>query len=678
MASGAMDPSTKPDGDGSNVVLGVTPTPAPRPTAPPPTTPSGRTIASDIKSPAAKRPPVRSEAPPVSAPADVARRVVKGFYELNNIWMHADMWLNRLSETIGLNADVTKGLNKWVDQLEGVSVNTNDEVHRMKLVIGKNDCEFKGVVQQHIGELKDSTMECIAKTLQEIDGTRRDMRDDFLMLDGEFTKLKQDVHELTRVLKTVAGDGRPAGSQTVVGGDGHIALGDVAAVESVVEQLNVAHQTLANELRRHRRTFEQVAKLQGEVQSMSRTMAKLNSLVEAGRYFVWTQFSASEHAALTASPGMSQAGAWQGEAGQGDQQLSFGNTAGDFIWGKERLFDDRTATMDVPKYDPHEREIRSIAVRNYATGRVPDARVALAWAEEHRHNRISLDGVRSQDGLARLEVDAVDLSSQIWSWLHLSLQGQDSVMAMYENIEPLIGLEVWRQFIVQIHQQPPEQRARLHHLVMNPAKANTVGDMVECIEGWENNIRKCTEAGARTLDDEDMRITTMSMLPGDLPLTFIPCMRHIERHDDFKERIRVEAEYYVHGANKLNTVKGLMLADAEGDLGDVHVAFDDETESLLQMVPDAMQDQMTALFKKNGFRPTLRFRPGGARQPGARGDRPRGAYIPPRDKHDHICRNCGEEGHGSNDCKTSYKPPSERLLRLRQARPRGSEVPKQD
>ena len=70
----------------------------------------------DVRSPQAKRAPVRSETPRVEDTAvmeNAARS--KMVRELSQKWINAGVWLNKLAESVACNADIMNGLATRVD-----------------------------------------------------------------------------------------------------------------------------------------------------------------------------------------------------------------------------------------------------------------------------------------------------------------------------------------------------------------------------------------------------------------------------------------------------------------------------------------------------------------------------------------------------------------------------------
>ena len=167
------------------------------------------------------------------------------------------------------------------------------------------------------------------------------------------------------------------------------------------------------------------------------------------------------------------------------------------------------------------------------------------------------------------------LSGQLWTMFSLILNESEAVNK-FHNCKQLNGAEVWRKLVQPIKSNTPEMRHRLHDRVRGLAKASKLDDVMSKIEQWENNLRTYCDAGGRHPDEEDTIILALSILPTDLPFSFVSGLRKIREYDELRERLREEVDYYANGAHKSGTGRGRRAAEeggggSKGKDGDVEV-----------------------------------------------------------------------------------------------------------
>ena len=159
-----------------------------------------------------------------------------------------------------------------------------------------------------------------------------------------------------------------------------------------------------------------------------------------------------------------------------------GSDGGQGHAGFRKLFDDKVAQSSAFKYTSGGKERWAAAVRHYLIGRCADVKVFLKWAEDRQTRVITDEDVKNDDALQMLDVPAIELSSQVWAWLHLNLHEDNTRATLFSNVDSLNGAEIWRKIIMPINARGPEQRFRLRSKVHNPTRANKLDEVMFRIE----------------------------------------------------------------------------------------------------------------------------------------------------------------------------------------------------
>ena len=100
-----------------------------------------------------------------------------------------------------------------------------------------------------------------------------------------------------------------------------------------------------------------------------------------------------------------------------------------------------------------------VMTRNYWVGRTPDMKVVLEWIEGFKDVEITDERIEQAKSGCELMTDLnpVDASQQMWSYLNLNLQGD--VVETFRNVGLLNGAEAWRRIIQPIDSNSAPKRS---------------------------------------------------------------------------------------------------------------------------------------------------------------------------------------------------------------------------
>ena len=178
--------------------------------------------------------------------------------------------------------------------------------------------------------------------------------------------------------------------------------------------------------------------------------------------------------------------------------------------------DGKVAALPTYQYCPKDTAAWLLKVRNYFIGKCPDLEYLLRWAESFQHKEITQAQVKDC-GLA-LDVDPVQASQRIWTWLQLPLMGSGTPELDYNNAEALNGMEVWRCLAVPLASKSLPRRFALRDKVQNPKQCSSFAAVLEQLKTWQKDLVAYVAAGGAMPSDEDKRYQLMKMLPGNLSL----------------------------------------------------------------------------------------------------------------------------------------------------------------
>ena len=157
------------------------------------------------------------------------------------------------------------------------------------------------------------------------------------------------------------------------------------------------------------------------------------------------------------------------------------------------MLDGKIASLPTFQYDSKDTASWLLKVKNYLTGQCPDLEYLLKWAEDHQHQELTQAEVKSC-GLV-LDVDPVQASQRIWTWLQMPLMGSGSPELDYNNTETLNGLEIWRKLAVPQASKSRPRRYALRDRIQNPKPCASFGAVLEQLKGWHKDLTAYVAAG---------------------------------------------------------------------------------------------------------------------------------------------------------------------------------------
>ena len=199
-------------------------------------------------------------------------------------------------------------------------------------------------------------------------------------------------------------------------------------------------------------------------------------------------------------------------------------------------------------------------------------------------------------------------------------------------------------------------------LVTNPRGAASVDKIEAAIGEWDTNCRLFAEADGPAQDEQSRRISLVSMLPKEINA-------HISMHWDLPEyrtyhRSKKYIIKYVKTIINLNKsikpVHAVVPQQEAEPPPELPMTEEDEAaqaalmERLVHTEDPAERAEICAVMRNRGFRAPTRGQ-GGQRQ---RTTTTR--YMPPRDRNDITCVNCGKAGHTAPNCSEAQKDKKDR------------------
>jgi len=288
----------------------------------------------------------------------------------------------------------------------------------------------------------------------------------------------------------------------------------------------------------------------------------------------------------------------------------------------ERGLDEKIAALTDYQYNGSNGGDKwRIKTRNYIIGKSPAMLPVLKWVEQLGETPCDVASTRSaiaEYGMM-VEVDIEKISANIWSFLSTCLSG--AAMTIFESVDVLNGLDAWRQLHNHIQKGSATRRLTLREPAIHPRAARNEEEVNMAITKWEIDYKKYLDAGGSELNDEDLRMTLLQLLPQQLREGLIWRATESRCYAEFREHVRIKSEQILMLRSKLP----VYAAVEQTEFGKL----------LAEEFPDSKPDDILALV--NRLRSQAR--------PGAPG-----AARPAREPR---CANCGGT-HLAKDCKTPW------------------------
>ena len=241
-----------------------------------------------------------------------------------------------------------------------------------------------------------------------------------------------------------------------------------------------------------------------------------------------------------------------------------------------------------------------------------------------------------------VDSDIEAISAAMWSFLSTCVSG--TAMTIFESIEVLSGLDAWRQLHNHIQKGSATRRLTLREPAIHPRAARSEEEISMAITKWETDYKRYLEAGGSELNDEDLRMTLLQLLPQQLREALLWRATESRSYGEFREHVRIKAEQILMLRHKLPAYHVESPGAGGGGLEDTETG-----RWLREEFPEAKDEEILALVGRLGARSGNRP-PGATRRPAAPG--------PAREVR---CANCGGY-HAAKDCSLPWiEDPTKRV-----------------
>ena len=201
--------------------------------------------------------------------------------------------------------------------------------------------------------------------------------------------------------------------------------------------------------------------------------------------------------------------------------------------GDERklILDKKLAVLEQHKYTDKDIPVWAQHVRNYLMGQNRCMKAYIKWIEDHGETEITAEEVKSLEHSRHIEacdMSYIQASEALWSWLNLAIGTNASGRLKFDNVDELLGVEVWRKLILPVNSKSTVVKNLLRDKVQNPKHSPTMANIMEYVEMWEKDTGRFIKAGGTKHSDEDKLAQLMKILP--------PTLSHemAMRADDYK------------------------------------------------------------------------------------------------------------------------------------------------
>ena len=154
-------------------------------------------------------------------------------------------------------------------------------------------------------------------------------------------------------------------------------------------------------------------------------------------------------------------------------------------------------------------------VRAYFLGRSKCMKPILDAIEARGDHKVSEDDFQRMCNNLMVDLEADQVSQEMWSWINLTLENPTSAERTLHNVPELNGAELYRRLVAPLGQvQPSVQRKNaLRDKIQNPTKAKSMTTLMDAVADYEANMIDCVKAGGIEPSDEDQRGQLMKILP---------------------------------------------------------------------------------------------------------------------------------------------------------------------
>ncbi len=124
-------------------------------------------------------------------------------------------------------------------------------------------------------------------------------------------------------------------------------------------------------------------------------------------------------------------------------------------------------------------------------------------------------------------------------------------MTIFESVDVLNGLDAWRQLHNHIQKGSATRRLTLREPAIHPRAARNEEEVNMAITKWEIDYKKYLDAGGSELNDEDLRMTLLQLLPQQLREGLIWRATESRCYAEFREHVRIKSEQILMLRSKL-------------------------------------------------------------------------------------------------------------------------------
>ena len=123
-----------------------------------------------------------------------------------------------------------------------------------------------------------------------------------------------------------------------------------------------------------------------------------------------------------------------------------------------------------------------------------------------------------QSGEVMMNLDPIQVSRELWSWINLTLTKSTSARQTFHNVEELNGAEVYRRLVTPLGLTQPSvtRRGVLRDRVQAPSRAKNMITIMDAVKDWETNKLAFHKAGGSQHSDEEERAQLYKILPTDI------------------------------------------------------------------------------------------------------------------------------------------------------------------
>ena len=114
-------------------------------------------------------------------------------------------------------------------------------------------------------------------------------------------------------------------------------------------------------------------------------------------------------------------------------------------------------------------------VGNYLYSRCSDMRALLKWVDQQKEPVTDTALSLLKPMMPELNHDPVALSFHLYGWLQYSLT--ESALELYDTLDEVGGLEVWRRIGAEVTHKTVAERMALHDQVLSPARPSDISQV---------------------------------------------------------------------------------------------------------------------------------------------------------------------------------------------------------